>query len=290
MFYIASRLLSAVSAIALLSVSASAQDGSTASDAVTQIAKDVPKSAFTGSRSKEILIAQVLVDRSRHSPGIIDGYDGGNTQRALKAFEAVNGLKVDGKIDDALMQKLSDKLGAGILKEYTITADDVAGPFEPVPSGMESMSKRDALGFASAEELLSEKFHMTPGLLKALNPDAHLSSSGSKILVIDGGDEQASGSVERIEVDKAGSELRAYDGSGNLVASYPATVGSSEFPSPSGTMTVNVIAAAPTYTFDPSDQEWGGDEPLSIAAGPNNPVGGTWIDLGKEGLRYSRHP
>lgn len=192
-------------------------------------------------------------------------------------------MTADGKIDDVLMKKLSEELGSGILFEYTITSDDLEGPFKPVPSGMEAMSKRDRLGYSSVEEMLSEKFRMTPGLLNALNPKADMYAPGTKILVIDGGDEQAAGSIARIEVDKAGSELRAYDSDDKLIASYPATVGSSEFPSPSGTMTVNVIAAAPTYTFDPSDQSWGGDEPLSIAAGPNNPVGGTWIDLGKEG-------
>ena len=250
---------------------------------VAQIGKDVPQSAFSGARSRDILIAQVLVDRSRHSPGVIDGYDGGNTRRALEAFERANGLTPDGRIDDELMRKLSSRLGSGILTSYTITSEDVSGPFRPVPDTMKAMSERDALGYASVEELLGEKFHMSPGLLKALNPNASMSSAGTTILVVDGGDEQPAGSVARIEIDKANSELRALDGSGNVIATYPATVGSSEFPSPSGSMEVRAIAPNPNYTFDADEQDWGGDETVILPPGPNNPVGGTWIDLTKDG-------
>ena len=48
-------------------------------------------------------------------------------------------------------------------------------------------------------------------------------------------------------------------------------------------MEVRAVAPQPTYYFDPSDREWGPDKRLTIAAGPNNPVGSTWIDLTKEG-------
>lgn len=70
---------------------------------------------------------------------------------------------------------------------------------------------------------------------------------------------------------------------GKLLASYPATIGSDRFPSPSGSMEVRAIAAEPIYYFDPTGRDWGPDEKLTIAAGPNNPVGSTWIDLTKEG-------
>jgi lipoprotein-anchoring transpeptidase ErfK/SrfK len=90
-------------------------------------------------------------------------------------------------------------------------------------------------------------------------------------------------SWSEIEVDKAASALRAFTADGTLVATYPATIGSNTFPSPSGEMEVRAVAPAPTYHFDPEGRSWGPDEKLTIAAGPNNPVGGTWIDLTKEG-------
>jgi lipoprotein-anchoring transpeptidase ErfK/SrfK len=89
--------------------------------------------------------------------------------------------------------------------------------------------------------------------------------------------------VAKIEVDKVGAELRAFDASGKLLASYPATVGSADFPSPNGEMEVRAVAATPTYYFNPEGRSWGPDERLTIAAGPNNPVGSTWIDLSRPG-------
>lgn len=282
-------LLCAAGAIALCAMSsvpvpgAEASDSTLANSDTVQIATNLPAAAFSGARSRKILIAQVLLDRSHHSAGVIDGYAGGNTRRALEAFEAANGLPRDGRIDDEVMEKLSASLGSGIVTSYTISSEDVSGPFKPVPRSMKAMARRDALGFASAEELLAEKFHMSTGLLEALNPGAALSKAGTRILVVNAGDDQLSGSVARIEIDKAGSEVRAYDGSDAIVATYPATVGSSDFPSPSGTMKVAAIAPRPNYTFDPDDQDWGGDKALTLPPGPNNPVGGTWIDLGKNG-------
>ena len=91
------------------------------------------------------------------------------------------------------------------------------------------------------------------------------------------------GTVTRIEVDGPAGALRAYAADGRLLASYPASVGSADFPSPSGQMEVRAIAPAPAYYFSPEGRDWGPDKRLTIAPGPNNPVGSTWIDLTKEG-------
>ncbi|MBU1605551.1 MAG: L,D-transpeptidase, partial [Alphaproteobacteria bacterium] len=169
-----------------------------------------------------------------------------------------------------------------LVKTYSVTSEDVSGPFRPVPSSMEQMATRDWIGYSSPAEKLAEKFHMTEGLLEALNPGKSFSAD-TEILVAQTGSTALEGKVARIEIDKSASEVRAYDGSGALLASFPATVGSSEFPSPSGSMEVNAVAPEANYTFDPSDQQWGGDETLIIPPGPNNPIGGVWIDLGKDG-------
>ena len=81
----------------------------------------------------------------------------------------------------------------------------------------------------------------------------------------------------------SGHARPALDEAGNMVASFPASIGSVEFPSPSGTMKVNAIAPEPNYTFDGDKQEWGPDGTYVLPPGPNNPVGGTWIDLSKDG-------
>jgi lipoprotein-anchoring transpeptidase ErfK/SrfK len=91
--------------------------------------------------------------------------------------------------------------------------------------------------------------------------------------------------VSRIEVDKKAHELRAYTQDNKLMAVYPATIGSTEKPAPSGTLKVERIAKNPDYTYNPKYAFKGvkTDKPFTIKPGPNNPVGTVWIALDKEG-------
>lgn len=251
---------------------------------------EAPADIFSGPRSRDVLVAQVLLDRSRHSPGVIDGYPGGNTTRALKAFQRAHGMPANGRTDERLLKKLIEVTSGDIVTRYTITEADVSGPFHSVPSTMTGKATLNAVTYESPAEALAEKFHMSQGFLQALNPSVDFGRAGSQITVVVAGDEQLEAGVARIEVDKAASALRAYDASGKLVATYPATIGSNSFPSPSGTMEVRAVAPEPKYYFDPENREWGPDERLTIAAGPNNPVGSTWIDLTKDGYGIHGSP
>ena len=243
----------------------------------------LPDRLFSGSRTRETLLVQILLDRSRHSPGVVDGIPGGNTSRAIAAFERANGLTPDGKVDPKLIETLRSAHGGDPVTSYTLSEADVAGPFPNVPSDMEGKAKLDTLAFETPVEALAEKFHMSQGLLNALNPDADFGRAGTTITVIAPGDDQLAKEVTRVEVDKSRSALRAYAADGSIVATYPATIGSGTFPSPSGSMEVRAVAPNAKYYFDPSGRDWGPDRKLTIAAGPNNPVGTTWIDLTKEG-------
>jgi lipoprotein-anchoring transpeptidase ErfK/SrfK len=238
---------------------------------------------FTGARSRAALEAQVLLNHSNHSPGVIDAAMGGNTRRAIRAFQRANGMPIDGRLSDALMSKLRAGFSGGVLQRYTITAEDVAGPFVSLPNGMEEQAKLEALGYESPAEGLAEKFYMAQSFIEALNPGADFGRAGTEITVVAPRTKKLQAEVQRIEIDKAASALRAFAADGTIVATYPASIGSDTFPSPNGAMEVRAIAPAPTYHFDPEGREWGPDETLTIAAGPNNPVGGTWIDLTKEG-------
>lgn len=238
---------------------------------------------FAGARNWSALSAQVLLDHSGHSPGVIDGIMGGNTVRAIKAFQQASRMPSDGEVSDALLSKLREGYSGDFLQVYTITTEDVAGPFVFVPSDMEGQSRLDALAYENPVEALAEKFHMAQSLLKALNPTADFSKPGTNLTVTVPGKEKSDVAVTRIRIDKLASELRAFAADGSLVATYPATIGSSTFPSPEGSMEVTAVATAPTYYFNPHDRDWGPDKKLTIAAGPNNPVGSTWIDLSKEG-------
>ena len=263
--------------------------GATPSGALALDAKAVNEATLPGKPGKGIdaTIAklQILLDRARFSPGVIDGRDGENVRLAIKAFRQANGLSESDRLDEETWRLLTDRSKA-VLKEYRITEDDTAGPFaKTIPDKMEEMADLPHLGYLNARELLAEKFHMHEELLDALNPGASFDKAGETIVVAALTDEAPQERVERIEVNKAEQSLRAFAKDGRLIAFYPATVGSTENPAPSGRHKVTRVAKNPNYTYNP-DYAFKGvktDEKFVIEPGPNNPVGSTWIGLSVEG-------
>lgn len=230
----------------------------------------------------DLVRAQILLDRARFSPGSIDGLDGENTRQAIAAFEKANDLPVDGILDEQVFARLT-QAAAPAMTRYTITAADVAGPFRPVPVTLEAQAELDALNYASAFEGLAEKFHVSEGLLSALNPDANFERVGQVIVVPAVSADPLPAPVTRIVIDKTDSSLRAFGADGALLAFYPATIGSSARPAPSGRLTVVGVANEPDYTYDPERLSYGdATKKLVIAAGPNNPVGSVWIELSRD--------
>jgi lipoprotein-anchoring transpeptidase ErfK/SrfK len=234
-----------------------------------------------GEPSRELLVrAETLLDRANFSPGEIDGRDGDNFKRALATWKQAHNLPNPQALDDATLKALAGD-NQPILQHYTITADDEKGPFlGSVPKDLRALAKLKHVGWASPEEELGEKFHMNPELLKALNPKADFRKTGTDLAVVRPGN-GAPPQAARIEVDKTNNQLRVYDSSNKIVAAFPATVGSTERPAPSGTATVVSVAPDPTYIYDPRKLSWGPKSAgvLKIASGPNNPVGTTWIAL-----------
>ena len=247
-------------------------------------------SSMLGDRSKKLIAVQVMLDKSRHSPGVIDGRMGGNTERAIEYYRKANGLAAGRGVDSELLASLMDNHGGDIFRTYTITEKDVSRQFYEIPEEFPEMAEMEKLGYRDAKEMLAERFHMDQDFLTALNPNADFSKAGTKLVIVSHGDNALDADIARIEVRKGENTVAGLDEAGNVVVSYPATIGSSDFPSPSGQMKVAAIAPAPNYTFDPEDQQWGPEKTFIIPPGPNNPVGGTWIDLGKEGYGIHGSP
>lgn len=220
---------------------------------------------------------QVLLDRAGASPGVIDGFDGDNVRKAVLAFELMRGLPPDGALDPDVLAALES--GGPVIGDYAIIADDLNAIGEPIPRDYAEQAKRKFLGYASIEESLAERFHMDIDLLKALNPGARY-ATGEPIYVAAYGP-NLEGKVARIEADKSLRQVRAYGADGRLIAAYPATIGSEENPSPSGTHIVEGVAPMPEYTYNPkiNFQQGENTEVLTIPPGPNGPVGSMWIDL-----------
>ncbi|TCD15361.1 L,D-transpeptidase family protein [Oricola cellulosilytica] len=224
---------------------------------------------------------QILLDRAAVSPGVIDGYGGESVEKAIRAFETINGLPVDGTMDEEVWSALQANTGDTIVS-YTITEEDLTDIVEPLPEDYAELAELDWLGYTQVDEKLAERFHMDVEFLHALNPGADFASPGAQIWVADPG-EDAEVDVARIVADKSLSRLLVYDSADKLVLSYPVTIGSEQTPSPSGTHEVVAVAIEPTYSYNPDKnfQQGDNDEPLTLPPGPNGPVGLVWIDLSK---------
>jgi lipoprotein-anchoring transpeptidase ErfK/SrfK len=221
---------------------------------------------------------QIILDRNGVSPGVIDGFPGENFVKAIAAFETMNELEADGMIDDKVWAALV-KTDGPVLKSYLITENDLSGLVEHVPEDYSEVAEMEHVGYSSVDEKLAERFHLSLEFLRLLNPDADF-STGSEIVVADSG-QDVDTDVVRIEVDKKQAQLRAFTESGGMVAAYPVTVGSDQLPSPSGRHKVVTIVREANYTYQPDEnfQQGDNDQPLILPPGPNNPVGGIWIDL-----------
>ena len=225
-----------------------------------------------------IVRLQVLLDRAGSSPGVIDGFDGDNVRKAVAGFESMHDLPVDGALDPEVIGRLKD--GKPVMRTVEIRQEDVDLLVESIPEDFEEQAKLGHLGYVSIPEMLSERFHMDIDLVRAFNPGATF-EAGETVSVVEPGQPIAERAVRRIEADKRNGQVRAYAEDGTLIAVYPATIGSEETPSPTGTHKVKGVARTPTYTYDPERNFQQGDntEKLILPEGPNNPVGTVWIDL-----------
>jgi lipoprotein-anchoring transpeptidase ErfK/SrfK len=228
------------------------------------------------------LRAQILLDRSHFSVGEIDGHMGTNALHAVAGFRAAHGLPPGTSVDADVWKALNAD-PAPAMVEYTLTDDDVKGPFVKIPASMMLKAKLKYLGYSSALEGVAEKFHINPGLLQQLNPGSQFTAAGQKIYAPNV-PEELNTKAARIVVSKSDSTLKVLNDMGQVMAQYPTTSGSEHDPLPIGDWTVTGVFKNPKFNYNP-DLFWdakASDSKATIAPGPNNPVGRVWIDLSKE--------
>ena len=240
-------------------------------------AKPVPLTA----PAKKALQLQVMLDRAGYSPGEIDAAMGANTKSALAAYTKNGG-------------------DAGALPEqplvtYQITDEDVAGPFTPdIPEDLVQQANLPALGYRDVTELLGERFHCSPALLRLINRQAQF-EAGEQILVPNVPTDfdptrpqpKASASARNnpnevtITVTRKASTLVVADQNGKTLFFAPVTTGSEHDPLPIGNWKVTGVQHDPEFHYNP-ELFWDADpnnSKATIKPGPNNPVGVVWIDI-----------
>ena len=255
----------------------------TAEDVNAVTLADRKKPAASGP-NPFIVKAQVLLSRRSVSPGVIDGIDGENFRKAVAQFRRQESLPAGDEIDELAWQSLGGDTANDVIAEYALTDKDAAYDFvDEIPRDYAKQAKMKRLSYTSPQEMLGERFHMSETLLGALNPKQPFSESGARLLVASVRRSPEKGAALRIDAVKSTGMVIVFGAKDKVLASYPATIGSENTPSPSGDYTVERIARNPNYTYDPEKnfQQGKNTETLVLPPGPNGPVGTVWIALSK---------
>jgi lipoprotein-anchoring transpeptidase ErfK/SrfK len=249
---------------------------------------------FGDVQGPSVAKVQILLDRARFSPGVIDGRWGKNTEKAVYWFQHAKGLRATGDVDRETLDRLTRAAGGGQeVRSHRLTDRDVEGPFVGIPEDIYERAELECQCYESLREKLGEVFHSTPELLEQLNPGVDLNglSAGDQLNVpavepfrvgeLPEGQYTGGAAVTRMVVSDGGHYLHAFDERGNLVYHFPTTLGDEYMPDPGERWTVKSITFLPDWHYQPEllvgvDPD---DDDAVIAAGPNNDVGIVWMAL-----------
>ena len=234
-----------------------------------------------------VLEAQIALARHGLSSGPIDGVAGGQTTKALEAFQDSQGLAVTGRLARDTRGKLL--LFSPPLKQITVEAADLAR-LQPLSPTWLGKSEQTALDYATLLELVAERFRAHPALIRQRNPavDWDHPAPGLVLTVPAAEPEERLGRAASVHIFLEDHLLQVRDADGTLVAHFPVSIARNVEKRPVGELHVTVVIRNPDYTFDPDvfpespeARELG--RKLVLPPGPNNPVGLAWIGLDRPG-------
>lgn len=255
---------------------------------------------------RDVLHAQVILAKLGFSSGLLDAKDSPAFKTALRGFQESRGLGVTGRLDRPTLAALSRHRGWRPTKTVELAPQMLAGPFlNPMPEDYADLSRLEGVPYRSPLEKLAEMFHTSPQMLVDLNGRDTPLRAGQTIVVpnalptsrdysiddatwkrtvaylnVDASQPEA----DHIVVDESEGVLKVLDADDKLIAQFPATMGSSQFPLPIGEWTIKGNAYNPDWRFDPDLIAGSAPdaEETVVPPGPNNPVGVVWMDLSKE--------
>jgi lipoprotein-anchoring transpeptidase ErfK/SrfK len=236
---------------------------------------------------RDVLEAQIVLDREGFSSGSIDGVMGYQTRAALRAYQKEWSLPETGELDAGTKAELV--LEKPPLATYLVSSNDLAR-LQPISPTWVGKSRQTALDYETVLELVAEKSHAHPALIKKLNPAINWTnvSSGTLVQVPDPSGPEMKLRASWITIKLSEKVLQVYDAEANLIAHFPCSIAQRVEKRPVGDLRIEVVIPNPDYTFNPEVFPESAEarklrNRLIIAPGPNNPVGVAWIGLDKPG-------
>src|SRR5581483_843317 len=158
-----------------------------------------------------------------------------NMAGAIRFYQQQNGLPATGKLDEDTYGKLVEQIGrADGAVQYTLTEADVRGPYMWIPANIYEQAALPCECYASALEMLDERFHTVTDVLRRLNPSVDFGAleAGMQLWVpnVEPFDAEHmaapenSKAITKIVVDKGDRYLNALAADGSIVFHFPTTV------------------------------------------------------------------
>ena len=236
-----------------------------------------PVSTFAESKT---LALQIALDKRGFSCNTIDGQWGHKSQVALATYCAIQGCAVPPSPE--LARDILFPRETNLFRVETVTQRE-HDALVRIPATPEGKSKLKAMGYETIMEMYAERGHLTEGALRRLNPGVAWPNPpvGTRVKIPDFVFPAKGPVASVLRVTLSRFEITAFDENGKLIALFPCSIAAdkAKLP-PEGELQVTTIVPHPDYTYTPDRVSKDGRIVRRLfPAGPNNPVGSSWMGL-----------
>jgi lipoprotein-anchoring transpeptidase ErfK/SrfK len=245
------------------------------------------QSIFTPQPAQNVLEAQLALARQGICSGSLDGVLGSQTRAALCVFQEQQQAPVTGILDSGTRALLF--LTAPAYTNYTTTANDTAR-LQPLARTWLGKSQQSYLDYETLLELVAERGHAHPDLIRRLNPAINWTNEIAGLTVtIPAADYPAVHTrAAFLRIRLAAKTLQVFDANRRLLAHFPCSIARRVEKRPVGELRIVTVTRNPNYVFNPemfpeSPEARAIGRKLVLPPGPNNPVGTAWIGLNRPG-------
>ena len=234
-----------------------------------------------------ILALQICLDRRGFSCNTLDGSCGHKTKVALATWCAVNGKPYQPGLEEKAWEMFF-RGETDLFRTEKITAAEMASLVR-IPTAPAEKSQLLTMGYQTLQEMYAERGHVSERMLLKLNPGLLWPNPpvGSVVILPDTAPrrpvkpKRPDGTADVLRVSLSRMEITAFDAKGKMIGLFPCSIAANKnkLP-PAGEIQVATIVAEPNYTYTAEKVGPGGRIPRYVyPAGPNNPVGASWIGL-----------